>query len=60
MDDIVRDIPSADPVGAKHVVFDISGNCYRLVCTVFFPGQTLFVKFIGTHAQYNKITVKGL
>lgn len=58
MDDIARDIPSADPVGPKHVVFNIAGNSYRLVCTVFFPAKTLFIKFIGTHAQYDKINVK--
>lgn len=65
MADIIRDIPSgdipsADPVGAKHIVFNISGNSYRLICTVFFPAKTLYVKFIGTHAQYDKTNVKEL
>lgn len=41
-------------------MFNISGNSYRLVCTVFFPAKALFVKFIGTHAQYDKINVKEL
>jgi mRNA interferase HigB len=60
MDDIIRDIPSADPVGPKHIVFNVSGNSYGLVCTVFFPAKTLFVKFVGTHTQYDKINVKEL
>jgi mRNA interferase HigB len=60
MSNVVLDIPSADPVGPKHIVFNICGNSYRLVCTVFFPAKTLFVKFIGTHSQYDKIDVKEL
>lgn len=58
MNDVVATIPSADPVGPKHVVFNIAGNKYRLVATVYFPQHTLWVKFIGTHAQYDKLKVK--
>jgi mRNA interferase HigB len=60
MGDVVRDIPSADPVGPKHLVFNVCGNSYRLVCTVSFPAKTLFVKFVGTHPEYDRINVKEL
>lgn len=44
------------------VVFNIGGNKYRLVVAVDFGRQACFVKFIGTHAQYDQInaeTVNG-
>jgi mRNA interferase HigB len=36
-------------------VFNISGNKYRLVVKVEYGLKTIFVRFIGTHADYNKI-----
>lgn len=37
------------------VVFNIGGNKYRLIVAVDYQRQALFVRFIGTHAQYDKI-----
>lgn len=49
------DYPSADYVGNNRYVFNIKGNNYRLiVVAVFFAGE-LTVRFIGTHAEYDKI-----
>ena len=42
-------------VGNNRVVFDIGGNKYRLIVRVNFASQTLFVVFIGTHQDYDKI-----
>lgn len=39
----------------NRVVFNISGNKYRLVVKVEYGLKTIFVRFIGTHADYNKI-----
>lgn len=39
----------------SRVVFNISGNKYRLVVDINFPRQWLFVRFIGTHKEYDKI-----
>lgn len=47
--------PTADYVGNDRVVFDIKGNKYRIVVLVFFTGQKMFIRFVGTHAQYDKI-----
>jgi mRNA interferase HigB len=41
----------------NRVVFNIKGNDYRLVVLVRFDKGLLFVKFVGTHAQYDKIDV---
>ncbi len=46
---------SADYVGNDRYVFNIKGNRYRLVAMIFFDIRTLFVRFIGTHAEYDKI-----
>ncbi len=45
-------------VGDARVVFNIKGNRYRLVVAINFKAQILFVKFFGTHAEYDKIDVK--
>jgi mRNA interferase HigB len=37
------------------VVFNISGNKYRLIVSINYTIQTVFIKFIGTHSQYDKI-----
>jgi mRNA interferase HigB len=36
-------------------VFNIAGNKYRLIVWINYPTQTVFIKFIGTHQQYDKI-----
>jgi mRNA interferase HigB len=47
--------------GSERVVFDIGGNKYRLICKYHF-GQTevhLFIKWIGTHAEYSQLCSDG-
>lgn len=46
---------SADYVGNDRYVFNIKGNRCRLVALIFFNIRTVFVRFIGTHAEYDKI-----
>jgi mRNA interferase HigB len=46
---------SASIVGNGRVVFNIKGNDYRLVAKIDFEWQILFVRFIGTHREYDKI-----
>jgi len=36
-------------------VFNIKGNDFRLVAMIFFDKRTLFIRFIGTHSEYDKI-----
>jgi mRNA interferase HigB len=54
------DFASADYVGSEKVVFNIGGNKYRLVAKVDFKFQMVFVRFIGTHADYDKVKVSEL
>lgn len=53
--DVKQTFNSVDYVGNDHFVFNIKGNHYRLVAMIFFDKRTLFVRFVGTHAQYDKI-----
>ncbi len=50
--------PRASIVGRDRVVFRIKGNGYRLVVRVFYPGRQVFIRFIGTHAEYDRINAK--
>jgi len=53
--DLKLDFPSADYVGKNRYVFNIRGNTYRIVAVVVFIAGILKIRFIGTHAEYNKI-----
>jgi mRNA interferase HigB len=46
---------TADFVSDNRVIFDIGGNKYRLVVQVSYTYQRVLVKFVGTHAEYDKI-----
>jgi mRNA interferase HigB len=46
---------SASVVGNNRVVFNIAGNKYRLVVKVNYPYRTMYIRFIGTHRQYDQI-----
>lgn len=54
--DLRLDFPSADFVGDNKWVFNIKGNHYRLVGMVFFNIRTIYIRFIGTHSDYDEIT----
>jgi len=46
---------SADFVGNRRVVFNIGGNHYRLIVAVAYRTGWVYVKFVGTHAEYDKV-----
>jgi mRNA interferase HigB len=46
---------SADSVGNNRYVFNIKGNHYRLIALILFETRTLFILFIGTHKEYDKL-----
>jgi mRNA interferase HigB len=53
--DIKAQFRSASILKNNRVVFNIGGNKYRLVVAIDYTRQTIFVRFIGTHKQYDKI-----
>ena len=52
---IRRTFNSVDYVGNDRYVFNIKGNKYRLVAMIFFDIRTIYIRFIGTHSEYDKI-----
>lgn len=54
---VIRDYANASIVGDR-VVFNIKGNSYRLVVAVDYHRQIVFIKWLGTHAAYDKIDVR--
>lgn len=55
LSDIKVDFPATDYVGNQHYVFNIKGNHYRLIVVVKFTIGYVFVRFVGTHEEYDKI-----
>jgi len=53
--DIKDNYKSASFLKNNMVIFNIKGNRYRLVTKVAYNTKTVFIKWIGTHAEYNKI-----
>lgn len=46
---------TADAVGDSRVIFDVGGNKYRIVARISYAYGNVKIKFVGTHAQYDKI-----
>ena len=53
--DVKNQYASASILGNKRVVFNIKGNDYRLIVAIAYQMQYVYVKFIGTHAEYDKV-----
>ncbi len=51
--DTRRDYPHADAVG-RCTVFNIKGNHYRLITKIFYREQTVLVRFVLTHSEYDR------
>jgi mRNA interferase HigB len=46
---------NVDFIGDNRVIFDISSNKYRLIVHVSYRYKAIMIKFVGTHAQYDRI-----
>lgn len=51
---------SVDAVGNDLYVFNIKGNDYRLIVRIIFRVRTIYIKFIGTHKEYDKVNLDDL
>ena len=49
---------SASIIGDNRVVFNIAGNKYRLVVKINFAYGVVYIRFVGTHRQYDRINAK--
>ena len=60
LSDIKDTFNSVDYVGNQRFVFNIKGNEYRLVAEVKFSIGFVYIRFIGTHNDYDKIDCKSI
>lgn len=58
--DIKKDFNAVDAVGNQHYVFNIMGNHFRIVVVIKFTVGFVYIRFIGTHKEYDKIASKTI
>jgi len=58
--DIKMDFNSVDNIGSQRYIFNIKGNDYRLVVVIQFVNEYIYIRFVGTYAEYDKIDCKTI
>jgi len=58
--DVKEMFGSASVVGDNRIVFNIAGNKYRLVVKFNYPYRVAYIRFIGTHAEYDETDVEEI
>jgi mRNA interferase HigB len=58
--DVKREFGSASILRDGRVVFNLAGNKYRLVVWINYPYRVVYIRFIGTHAQYDRIDAQTI
>lgn len=53
--EVTTSFPNARSIGNSRIIFNIRGNRYRLVVFADYRSKVVYVRFIGTHAEYNRI-----
>jgi mRNA interferase HigB len=52
--------PSADFLPGNRVVFNIAGNHFRLIAKIHYNTGIIFIRFIGTHGEYDKVDAMAI
>jgi mRNA interferase HigB len=55
--DVKRDFAAASFVSPNRIVFNVASNHYRIVVVALLNMGTLYIRFVGTHSQYDRIDV---
>ena len=58
--DVKRDIGTASILKDGRVVFNIAGNKYRLVAWINYPYRVVYIRFLGTHFEYDAIDAQTI
>ena len=58
--DIKEQYHSASIIGNSRVVFNIKGNKYRLIVAIKYEFKIVYVRFVGTHKEYNAVDVRSV
>lgn len=59
-EEIKKRYSSTDLLPGNRVVFNIKGNSYRIVVQIHYNTGTVYVRFVGTHAEYDKINAETI
>ncbi len=57
---IKKEYPTASFLADNRVIFNIKGNHYRLIVKISYDYKMVWIRFIGTHAEYDKINAKTI
>ena len=57
--DIKKAFPSASIINDEIVVFNIKGNRFRLIVKINYSFSIIWIRFIGTHSEYDKLNIKN-
>lgn len=55
-----RSFNSIDSIGNDRFVFNVGGNKFRIIAMIHFNKRTLYIRFVGTHEQYDQIDCKTI
>lgn len=58
--DILQRFPSADVISGNRIVFNIKGNHYRLIVHIHYNTSTVYIRFVGTHAEYDRVDAETI
>lgn len=58
--DIKKEYPSASILEDNRIVFNIKGNKYRLIVKINYKYSIVWIRFVGTHGQYDKINARTI
>jgi mRNA interferase HigB len=59
-EEIKQRYPTADILPGNRIVFNIKGNTYRLIVKIHYNTGIIYIRFVGTHAQYDKINSESI
>ena len=58
--DIIKQYHSASILSNNRVVFNIKGNNYRLITAINYAFKIVYIRFVGTHKEYDKINAEEI
>lgn len=53
--DIKNILRNASFIANERVVFNVKGNEYRIICAIDYSRMAMFIKFVGTHKEYDRV-----
>lgn len=59
-EDIKRAYPGASILPGNRVIFNIKGNSYRLIVQIHYNTKIVYIRFVGTHAEYDHIDAERI